>query len=129
MLFLPHMEFIWAIWVSIDLNVSILSIFKINSKFSHKNGFQNSVYEINDIWNNSIVFSYITAISFTRDKLLNIRKYTPPDISPAFIYSDVLLDIVVGEAAVLFEASGCQNIDMLHVPPETVIYWITVTQQ
>ncbi len=102
MLFLPHMEFIWAIWVSIDLNVSILSIFKINSKFSHKNGFQNSVYEINDIWNNSIVFSYITAISFTRDKLLNIRKYTPPDISPAFIYSDVLLDIVVGEAAVLF---------------------------
>ncbi len=48
------------------------------------------------------VFSYIPAISFTRDKLLNIRKYTPPDISPVFIYLDVLLDIVVGRAAVLF---------------------------
>ncbi len=48
------------------------------------------------------VFSYIPAISFTRDKLLDIRKYTPPDISLDFIYSDVLLDIVFGGAAVLF---------------------------
>ncbi len=48
------------------------------------------------------VFSHIPAISFTRDELLDIRKYTPPDISLVFIYSDVLLDIVVGGAAVLF---------------------------
>ncbi len=48
------------------------------------------------------VFSRIPAISFTRDELLDIRKYTPPDISPDFVYSDVLLDIVVGGAAVLF---------------------------
>ncbi len=45
---------------------------------------------------------YILTISFTRDKLLDIRQYTPPDISPVFDYSDVLLDIVVGGAAVLF---------------------------
>ncbi len=45
------------------------------------------------------VFSHIPAISFTRDELLDIRKYTPPDISPDFVYSDVLLDIVVGGAA------------------------------
>ncbi len=48
------------------------------------------------------VFSYIPAISFTRDKLLDIRKYTPPDISPVLVYSDVLPDIVVGGVAVLF---------------------------
>ncbi len=48
------------------------------------------------------VFSHIPAISFTRDELLGIRKYTPPDISPNFVYSDVLLHIVVGGAAVLF---------------------------
>ncbi len=49
------------------------------------------------------VFSHIPAISFTRDELLDIRKYTPPDIfSPDFVYSDVLLDIVVGGAVVLF---------------------------
>ncbi len=48
------------------------------------------------------VFSHIPAISFTRDKLLNIRKYTPPDISQDLVYSDVLLDIVVGGAAVPF---------------------------
>ncbi len=47
------------------------------------------------------VFSHIPVISFTRDKLLDIRKYTPPDISPVFVYSDVLLDIV-GGAAVRF---------------------------
>ncbi len=49
------------------------------------------------------VFSYIPAISFTRDKLLDIRQYTPPDISPVFDYSDVLLDIVVGGAAPLIK--------------------------
>ncbi len=48
------------------------------------------------------VFSYIPAISFTRYELQDIRKYTPPDISPVFVFSDVLLDIVVGGAAVLF---------------------------
>ncbi len=48
------------------------------------------------------VFSYIHAISFTRDELLDIWKYTPPDISPDLVYSDVLLYIVVGGAAVLF---------------------------
>ncbi len=36
------------------------------------------------------VFSHIPGISFTRDEL------------PDFVYSDVLLDIVVGGAAVLF---------------------------
>ncbi len=49
------------------------------------------------------VFSYIPAISFTRDELLDIRKYTPPDISPVFDYSDVLLDTVVGGEAVLIK--------------------------
>ncbi len=48
------------------------------------------------------VFSYIPAISFTRDELLDIRQYTTPVISPVFNYSDVLLDIVVDGAAVLF---------------------------
>ncbi len=48
------------------------------------------------------VFSYIPALSFTRYELLDIRKYTPPDISPDLVYSYVLLDIVVGGAAVLF---------------------------
>ncbi len=47
------------------------------------------------------VFSYIPAISFTRDNLLDIRQYTPPDISPVFDYSDVLLDIVDGAAALI----------------------------
>ncbi len=44
------------------------------------------------------VFSCIPAISFTKDELLDIRKYTPPDISLNFVYSDVLLDIVGGGA-------------------------------
>ncbi len=55
------------------------------------------------------VFSYIPAISFTRDELLDIRKYTPTDISPVFIYSDVLLDIVVGGAAVLFRCNRARR--------------------
>ncbi len=41
------------------------------------------------------VFSHIPAINFTRDELLDIRKYTPPDISLDFVYSDVLLDICI----------------------------------
>ncbi len=49
-----------------------------------------------------LVFSYIPAISLTRDELLYIQKYTPPDISLDLVYSNVLLDIVVGGAAVLF---------------------------
>ncbi len=49
-----------------------------------------------------LVFNYIPAISFTRDGLLDIQKYTAPDISPDLVYSDVLLDIVVGGTAVLF---------------------------
>ncbi len=49
------------------------------------------------------VFSYILAISFTRDKLLDFRQCTPPEFSPVFDYSDVLLDIVFGGAAVLFK--------------------------
>lgn len=39
------------------------------------------------------VFRHIPAISFTRDELMDIQQYTPPDISPVFDYS--LLDIVV----------------------------------
>uniref|UniRef100_A0A9J8BEH4 Reverse transcriptase domain-containing protein n=1 Tax=Cyprinus carpio carpio TaxID=630221 RepID=A0A9J8BEH4_CYPCA len=47
------------------------------------------------------VSSYIPAISFTRDELLDIRHHTSPDILPVFDYSDVLLDIFVGGAAAL----------------------------
>lgn len=35
--------------------------------------------------------------------MLNIWQYTPPNILPVFEYSDVMLDIVVGGAAVLFK--------------------------
>ncbi len=49
------------------------------------------------------VFSYILAISFPRDKLLDFRQCTPPEFSPVFNYSDVLLDIVFGGAADLFK--------------------------
>ncbi len=48
------------------------------------------------------VFCFSNTISFTRDELLNIRQNTPQNILPDFDYSDVLLDIVVGGAAVLF---------------------------
>ncbi len=41
-------------------------------------------------------------ISFTSDELLNIRQNTPQNLLLVFDYSDVLLDIVVGVAAVLF---------------------------
>ncbi|KAK3571078.1 hypothetical protein QTP86_001733, partial [Hemibagrus guttatus] len=40
---------------------------------------------------------------FTRDELLDIRQNTPHNILPVFNYSDVLLDIVVGGAVVLFK--------------------------
>ncbi len=43
-----------------------------------------------------------TLISFTRDELLNIRQNTPQNLLPDFDYSDALLDIIVGGAAVLF---------------------------
>ncbi len=45
------------------------------------------------------VFSHIPAISFTRDEFAG---HSEVHISPDFVYSDVLLDIVVGGAAVLF---------------------------
>ncbi len=41
-------------------------------------------------------------ISFTRDELLNIRQNTPQNLLPGFDYLDILLDTVVGVAAVLF---------------------------
>ncbi len=48
------------------------------------------------------VFCFSNTISFTRDELLNIRQNTPQNLFPDFDYSDDLLDIVVGGAAVLF---------------------------
>ncbi len=47
------------------------------------------------------VFCFSNTISFTRDELLNIRQNTPQNLLPDFYYSDVLLNIVVGRAAVL----------------------------
>ncbi len=71
------------------------------------------------------VFSYIPAISFTRDKLLDIRKYTPPDISPVSVYFDVLLDIVVGRAAVLFRRfQDTQTGEASHRTREAQTAWI-----
>ncbi len=48
------------------------------------------------------VFCFSSTISFTRDELLNIRQNTPQNLLPDFDYSDALLDIIVGGAAVLF---------------------------
>ncbi len=48
------------------------------------------------------VFCFSNTISFTRDELLNIRQNTPQNLLPDFDYSDALLDIIVGGAAVLF---------------------------
>ncbi len=48
------------------------------------------------------VFCFSNKIKFTRDELLNIRQNTPHNIFPDFDYSYVLLDIVVGGAALLF---------------------------
>ncbi len=48
------------------------------------------------------VFCFSNKISFTRDELLNIQQNTPQNVLPDLDYSDVLLDIVVGGAALLF---------------------------
>ncbi len=60
------------------------------------------------------VFSYILAISFPRDKLLDFRQCTPPEFSPVFNYSDVLLDIVFGGAAVLFKRFSELELEARH---------------
>ena len=49
------------------------------------------------------VFSYIPAISFTREELLNIRQNAPQDVFSIFNYSDVLLNVVIGGAAALIK--------------------------
>ncbi len=49
-----------------------------------------------------LFFCFSNTISFTRDELLNIRQNTPQNLLPDFDYSDALLDIIVGGAAVLF---------------------------
>ncbi len=46
------------------------------------------------------VFSHSITISFTRDDLLDIRQHTG-HFFPFFVYSDALLDVLVGGAAVL----------------------------
>ncbi len=62
------------------------------------------------------VFSYIPAISFTRvSELLDIRKYTPTDVSPDLVYTDVLLDIVISGAAVLFRRFRTSRRGKLHL--------------
>ncbi len=48
------------------------------------------------------VFCFSSTISFTRDELLNIRQKHTTNLLPDFDYSDALLDIIVGGAAVLF---------------------------
>ncbi len=48
------------------------------------------------------VFCFSNTISFTRDELLNIWQNTPQNLLLDLDYSDVLLDIVVGGAAVPF---------------------------
>ncbi len=47
------------------------------------------------------VFSQSISINFTRDELLDIRQHTPDNFFPFFEYSDALLDVLVGGAAVL----------------------------
>ncbi len=47
------------------------------------------------------VFSQSISISFTRDELLDIRQHTPDNFFPVFEYSDALLHVLVGGAAVL----------------------------
>ncbi len=47
------------------------------------------------------VFSHSITISFTRDELLGIRQHTPDNFFPFYVYSDALLDVLVGGAAVL----------------------------
>ncbi len=48
------------------------------------------------------VFCFSNMISFTRDELLNIRQHTSQNLLRFFNYSDILLEIVVGGAGVLF---------------------------
>ncbi len=55
------------------------------------------------------VFCFSNTISFTRDELLNIRQNTTQNVLPDFYHSDVLLDIVVGGAAVLFKHHGTRR--------------------
>ncbi|KAL0180398.1 hypothetical protein M9458_025840, partial [Cirrhinus mrigala] len=50
-----------------------------------------------------VYFCFANTVSFTRDELLNIRQNTPQNLLPAFDYSDVLLNIVVGGAAALIK--------------------------
>ncbi len=49
------------------------------------------------------VFCFSNTIGLTRDELLNIRQNTPQNLLPDFNYSDVLLNVVVGGAAVLIK--------------------------
>ncbi|KAI2668905.1 hypothetical protein H4Q32_027217 [Labeo rohita] len=51
------------------------------------------------------VLSNIFPISFSRNKLLDIRNCTPDNFLPTFEHSDVLLDILVGGAAFLYKRS------------------------
>ncbi len=44
-------------------------------------------------------------MGFTRDELLDIRKYTPPDISLELDYSDVLL----AEQRCCLDNTGCAD--------------------
>uniref|UniRef100_A0A672LZX5 Tensin 1 n=1 Tax=Sinocyclocheilus grahami TaxID=75366 RepID=A0A672LZX5_SINGR len=44
------------------------------------------------------VFCFSNTISFTRNELLNIRQNTPHNLLPDFVYSDVLLNVVLGGA-------------------------------
>ncbi len=65
------------------------------------------------------VFCFSSTISFTRDELLNIRQNTPQNLLPDFDYSDALLDIIVGGAAVqgraeTFGEAGAQSIKGAH---------------
>ncbi len=48
------------------------------------------------------VFCFSNTICFTRVELLKIRQNTPQNILPDFDYSDILLDIIVSGAALLF---------------------------
>ncbi|KAI2644150.1 RNA-directed DNA polymerase from mobile element jockey [Labeo rohita] len=49
------------------------------------------------------VFSHSLSVSFTRDELLDIRQHTPENVFPFFDYSDALLDVLVGGAAILLK--------------------------
>ncbi len=51
------------------------------------------------------VLSNVFPISFTKNKLLDIRNSTPDKLLPTFEHSDILLDILVGGAAFLYKRS------------------------